>query len=72
MKQVRALQECFVEGGRRKVGAVFNVPNDQPLRTGRRPPVMELIDEEPGQTKAKKKRSKGKRKAAAAVEPAED
>jgi len=68
MKQVRALQECFVEGGRRKVGAVFNVPNDLPLRTGRRPPVMELLDPEPA--RKPKKGAKAKKKAAA--EPAED
>ena len=71
MIRVRALQECFVLGSRWKVGAVFNVPEDTVLRTGKRAPVMELVDAAP--TRA---RSKGgtfrKKKAAKAEEPAED
>ena len=46
MKQVRALQKCFVGGCLRKVGEVFLVPDKLKLQTGKRPPVMELVDDE--------------------------
>ncbi len=56
MKKVRVLQECFVLGSRRKVGAEFNVPNKTILKTEGRPPVMELVDDEPGRSPKKRGR----------------
>ena len=61
MIKVRALQVCFVLGSRRKVGAVFNVPNDTILEPDGRPPVMELVDADPG--RSPKKRGRPSRKA---------
>lgn len=71
--QVRALQKCFVCGSLRKVGDVFNVPVGTVLRTKKRPPVMELVDENPGRSRGKGgKFKKGKAAKAEAEEPAED
>ena len=70
MKKVRALKDCFVGNSLRKIGGPeFYVDDDQPLRTKKLPPVLQLVDEEPKRT-----RSKGGvfKKKAPAEEPAED
>ena len=56
MKQVRAVQECFIGGSLRKIGAVFYVADDQGLRTRDMPPVMELVEKEPERAAPKRGR----------------
>ena len=46
--RVRALQKCFVGNSLRKVGDVFDVPENQALRTGEMAPVMERVEESSG------------------------
>ncbi len=43
--KVRALQVCFIGGSLRKVGDEFMVEEDHKLRTKKRPPVLELVDQ---------------------------
>ncbi len=53
-KRVRALQVCFIGGSLRKVGDEFLVPDDQPLRTKKLPPVMEIVEDDEPQTARRK------------------
>ena len=43
--KVRALQVCFIGGSLRKVGDEFLVDSATQLRTKKRPPVLELVDQ---------------------------
>ena len=71
--KVRACQVCFVGGSLRKIGDEFMVPEDQPLRTGKMPPVMERVDgdDEP-KPKPAKKSGRFKKKAAAEAPPPDE